>query len=226
MGKRLKEVIVDENADTFDETVLVGYEETLNEWKSKSKKIAFIYDYVGDTYRKSLDRTSIVSFVLTACASLLALGNLGLKDADHQTVAIVLKGISAVLAVSATITTGLPRILNWNHTLEASQKYLDTVEHLISTITSEQSLPMKFRTEPSQFILQNKERFGSVLNSAPQIKHDDYVAALTAYDQQKMRLRYELVQPSQTQLSFEVRSVSETLTEGEAAPQRRSGERT
>src|SRR5690606_28057600 len=37
---------------TYTPQTIKGYEETLNEWKKKSGKMAFIYDFIGDKYRK------------------------------------------------------------------------------------------------------------------------------------------------------------------------------
>lgn len=170
-----------------------GYEETLNEWKKKGRKMAFIYDYIGDKYRKNVDKASITAFIITSCSSLLALGNLGLSDTDYPTVALVLKGATAVFAVSAAIATGLPRILGWSSTAESCQKYLDTVENLIASIMSEQSLPMKFKTDPEQYILENKDKYQAILDSAPRVSHSDYSLALDAYEQERARLRYDLV---------------------------------
>lgn len=173
---------------------LKGYEETLVEWRKKSSKMAFIYDYVGDKYRKSLNRASIIAFVITSLISLLALSNLGLSDSSYPTVALILKIVNAVFGVSAAITTGLPRILGWSVTVDACQKYLDTVENLLASIISEQALPVKFRTDPEQYIVENKEKYQAILDSAPRVPHDDYTAALDAYEQEKARLRYDLVQ--------------------------------
>lgn len=171
-----------------------GYEETLLEWRKKSSKMAFIYDYIGDRYRKSLNQASITAFVITSLLSLLALSNLGLSDTDYPTLALVLKAVNAIFGVSAAISTGLPRILGWSATAEACQKYLDTVENLLASIISEQALPVKFRTDPEQYILEHKEKYHAILDSAPRVPHDDYTVALDAYEQEKARLRYDLVQ--------------------------------
>lgn len=173
---------------------LQGYETTLTEWKRKSGKMAFIYDYVGDKYRKSLSRASITAFLITSMITLLSVGNLGLTDTDYPTIALVLKAVTAVFGVSAAIATGLPRILGWSTTAEACQKYLDSVENLLASIISEQALPMKFRTDPEQYILEHKEKYQAILDSAPHVPHADYTLALDAYDQEKARLRYDLVQ--------------------------------
>lgn len=170
-----------------------GYEDTLKEWKDKSTKMAFIYDYIGDTYRKRVNSASITGFVLTSCISLLALGNLGLSDADYPTISMVLKGVNAAFGVSAAIATGLPRILNWGTTSENCQKYLDSVENLLASIISEQALPVKFRTDPEQYILEKKEKYQAILDSAPNVPHEDYTSALDAYEQEKARLRHDLI---------------------------------
>uniref|UniRef100_A0A6C0IZ73 SMODS and SLOG-associating 2TM effector domain-containing protein n=1 Tax=viral metagenome TaxID=1070528 RepID=A0A6C0IZ73_9ZZZZ len=178
---------------TYTPQTIKGYEETLNEWKKKSGKMAFIYDFIGDKYRKNLNRASITAFIITSCSSLLALGNLGLNDADYPTIALVLKAVTAVFAVSAAIATGLPRVLGWNTMAESCQKYLDTVENLLASIMSEQSLPMKFKTDPEEYILANKDKFQAILDSAPHVPHSDYSQALDAYDQEQARLRYDLI---------------------------------
>ena len=182
-----------ESSSHYSPQTMKGYEDTLDEWRRKSSKMAFIYDYVGDKYRQSVNRSSITAFVLSSCITLLALGNLGLSETDYPIIAIVLKAANALFGVGAVIATGLPRLLGWNIMTESCQKYLDSVENLLASIMSEQALPVKFRTDPEQYILEKKEKYQAILDSAPHVSHDDYIHALDAYEQQKARLRNDLV---------------------------------
>lgn len=167
----------------YSPDTIQAYEKTLKEWRQKGAKMAYIYDYVTDVYRKKLKKTGIAAFVLTSLVTLLALSNLGLSADDYPTIEMVLKGSNAVLATAAAICTGIPRILNWGQTKDTCQEYLGKVENLISSVMSEQSLPLRFRTDPEQYILENKEKYEMILNSAPHVSHDDYETALELYEQ-------------------------------------------
>ena len=185
---------IDTSSDTlYSPMTIEGYEGTLKEWKKKAIKFAFVYDYVVTKYRKKLNSSSLTAFVLTSLCTLLSLGNFGLNDADYPTVSYAFKGIIATFTVSAAISTGISRVLGWNTLVESCQKYLDKVENLVASITSEQSLPMKYRTDPEQYILQHKDEFTAILNSAPDISHDDYVDILEAYEEAQVRLRQDII---------------------------------
>lgn len=169
-----------------------AYEQTLKEWRQKGAKMAYVYDYVTDIYKNKLHRTSIAAFILTSLTTLLALSNLGLSEEEYPTVALVLKGTNAVLATAAAICTGIPRILSWESTKDTCNEYLSKVDNLISSVMSEQSLPLRFRTDPEQYILENKEKYEMILNSAPHISHDHYENALILYEQARARFRSNL----------------------------------
>jgi len=177
----------------YSPETLRDYEQTLSEWRQKGAKMAYIYDYVTNKYRKKLDHTSIAAFIITSLTTLLALSNLGLDDSQDPTLVIVLKGTNAALAMAAVITTGIPRLLGWEHTKDACHEYLSTVDNLISSVMSEQALPLRFRTDPEQYILENKDKYQMILDQAPKIPHDDYIESLERYEQAKARFRNNLV---------------------------------
>jgi hypothetical protein len=179
--------------EKYSPETIKDYEQTLNEWRRKGAKMSFIYDYVTDKYRKKINRTSIAAFVITSITTLLALSNLGLNESDYPTTAMVIKGTNAALATGAAIATGIPRILNWSQTQNMCQEYLGNVDNLISSVMSEQSLPFRFRTDPEQYIIENKEKYQLILDRAPIIPHDDYVESLELYEQAKARFRNNLV---------------------------------
>lgn len=166
-----------------------AYERTLKEWRQKGAKMAYIYDYITDVYGTKLNKTSIAAFVLTSLTTLLALSNVGFSEEDYPTVSIILKGSNAVLAAAAAICTGIPRILNWTQTKDTCQEYLGKVDNLVSSVISEEALPLRFRTDPEQYILENKEKYEMILNSAPRVSHSEYETALQLYEQVKIRFR-------------------------------------
>ncbi len=172
---------------------LDNYEHTLQEWKTRGGKIAFIYEYIIDKYRKKVDNYTLAAFLLISITSLLSLGNFGVNDALYPSVALGMKVATAVLTTSAAVVSGVVKIFGWSTLLSSCQKYLDSVENFVAMIISEQTLPLKFRTEPDQFILNQKDKYQSILNSAPDIPHDDYVIALEKYDESRSRLRYDLI---------------------------------
>lgn len=169
------------------------YENTLNEWKTRGSKIAFIYEFVIDKYSKRLNNYTLAAFLLSSITSLLALGNFGVSESQFPQLALGMKIATAVLTTSAATTSGVVKIFGWQSLISSCQKYLDSVEHFVAAIISEQTLPLKYRTEPDQFILNQKDKYQSILNSAPDIPHDDYVIALEKYEESKARLRYDLI---------------------------------
>lgn len=170
-----------------------SYGDTIKEWRQRGTTLAFIYDFVLDKYRKRIDFFTLLSFILISLTSLLALGNFGLSDEDFPELSLAFKAVNAVLATSATISAGIVRVRGWTYLVENCQKYLDTVEHFVASIISEQTLPMRIRIDPEQFILQQKDKFQAILNSAPDISHGDYLEALEYYERSKSRFRHDLI---------------------------------
>lgn len=172
---------------------LDNYEHTLNEWKDRGGKLAFIYEYVIDKYRKLVSNYGLAAFIIISLTTLLSLSNLGIKESDHPEIALGMKIATAILTSAATIASGVVQLRGWQPLVTACQKYLDTVENFVAIIISEQTLPLKFRTAPDEFILGQKDKYQSILSSAPDIPHDDYVIALEKYSESKNRLRSDLI---------------------------------
>ena len=172
---------------------ITSFEDTIKEWRRRGAKIAFIYDLILDKYRGRLDFFTLLAFLLTALTSLLALGNFGLSEVKYPNLTMSLKAVNVILTTGAAICAGIVRLRGWNQLIDSCQKYLDTVEHFVALIISEQSLPVRLRIDSEQFILQQKDKFHAILNSAPDISHDDYIQALDCYVNAKTRFRYDLI---------------------------------
>ena len=172
---------VSDKKTSYSEQSAMRYEDTLAGWLKKSGKLSFIYDCVGDKYRKKIHVTNLVAFILTASVSLLALGNLGLTEEAYPNLTIALKCVNAVFCVASAIATGIPKLLGWQIMYDTCQGYIDQVKHLVAAVVSEQSVPYSHKTDLNQFIMEKKDKFLSVLNSAPRLHHDDYKEALMLY---------------------------------------------
>lgn len=169
------------------------YEDTIKEWRRRGAKVAFIYDLILDTYRKRLDFFTLLAFLLTSLTSLLALSNFGISEEEYPNVAISMKALNVFLTTGAAICAGIVQLRGWNQLVNSCQKYLDTVENFVAVIISEQTLPLRLRMDPEQFILQQKDKFQTILNSAPDIPHDHYLHALKHYEQSKTRFRHDII---------------------------------
>jgi hypothetical protein len=173
---------------------LDNYETTIEEWKNRGGKIAFIYDYVTDKYKKRIDKAALVAFIFGALLTMLSLGNFGINEETYPELAIGVKVASTVISVIVTISAGIGKILGWPSLVTNTQKYLDTVENFVALIISEQTLPVKFRINRDQFILDQKNNYQTILQNAPDIPHDDYVRAVEIYaESTKSRFRSDLV---------------------------------
>lgn len=169
-----------------------NYEDVMRGWMKQGKKIAFIYECIMDKYRKRLRRWTLAAFVLTSITSLLSLGNFGIQEEDMPELTIAMKAATAALTTSSAIATGVISIFSWTQLVSSCQKYLDTVEHFVSSIISELTLPVKFRTDPDMFIMNQKDKYQAILNSAPDVPHSDYIIALEKYEESKLYLRPEI----------------------------------
>jgi len=165
---------------------------TLQLWKEKTIRLAFIYDFVLDKYRRRVNLFTLISFLLSSITSLTALSNLGLNESDYPTAVFVLKIISAVLTTCAATSAGVPRLLGWPSLVDNYQKYLDSVEHFTASIVSEQVLPVEFRKDPKQFIIQHRDQFLAILNNAPDISYKDSQIATENYEISSPRFRQDL----------------------------------
>jgi hypothetical protein len=182
------------NYDRFDSSIPINSaDDTIKEWKRRATKVAFIYDIVSDKYRKRLDLYTLLAFILSCLTTLFALGKLGLHECDYPNVTLALKSSFVVLATGAAICAGIVQIRGWDQLINSCQKYLNTVENFVALIISEQTLPIRIRVDYEQFIIQQKDKFQAILNSAPDIPHYDYLQALKAYEQSKARLRHDLI---------------------------------
>ena len=89
---------------------VIDYDDTIKAWRDKSARLAFIYDYVLDKYKKRVDMFTLIAFLLTSVTSLVAFGNLGLDESNYPDIALVLKITSAILTTCAATSTGIIRV--------------------------------------------------------------------------------------------------------------------
>jgi len=171
----------------------VDYDDTLEEWKKRGSQIAFIFDSVLEKYTTKIKRYTLVVFMLTSITSLISLGNLGLSEQDYPELSWTVKITNVVISIISAFCAAKIRIMGWQNLVTQSQKYLDTVEAFVATVVSELSLPSQFRSPPEQFILQNKDRFLTILGTAPDIPHSDYLKAMEKYTNSKNRFRQDLI---------------------------------
>lgn len=180
-------------SDSSGETSAQGYHDTIKEWKMRGKTLAFIYDFILHKYRRRVEIFTLLGFLLMSMTSLLALGNFGISEQTHPELTMAFKATNAVLTTVSAICIGIVRVKGWSNLVESCQKYLDIVEHFVATIISEQTLPVRLRLDPEEFITQQKDKFQTILNSAPDISHDDYLQAMEYYETSKTRLRRDLI---------------------------------
>lgn len=180
-------------SDSSGETSAQGYQATIKEWKTRGKTLAFIYDFILHKYRRRVEVFTLLGFLLMSMTSLLALGNFGISEQTHPELTMAFKATNAVLTTVSAICIGIVRVKGWSNLVESCQKYLDIVEHFVATIISEQTLPVRLRLDPEEFITQQKDKFQTILNSAPDISHDDYLQAMEYYETSKTRLRRDLI---------------------------------
>lgn len=171
----------------------INYSDTLRMWKEKGSRLVFIYDIVLEKYKWRIGMFNLIALLLTSATSLTALSNLGLSESSYPNIALAFKITSAVLTTSAALVTSFNRIFDWTSLVDNCQKYLDTVEHFTASIISEQMLPEEYKGDPEQFIIQHRDQFLSILNSAPDISHSDYQSASGKYEASKIRFRQELI---------------------------------
>lgn len=179
--------------DVQSDTNTITSSETVIEWKTRCIKIAFIYDFILNKYKKRVDLFTLLTFFLSSLTTLFALGNFGLSELDYPDITLSLKTISVILSTSSSISASIIKMRGWNEMIENCQKYLDMVENFIALIISEQSLPSEIEPNHQQFIQKHKDKFLTILDSAPNISHDDYLQALDNYKYSKCRFRNECI---------------------------------
>lgn len=175
----------DDNTVTYSPKTLKAYTDTLNEWRARGEQLAFVYDYTTDVYRQRVNTVSIIAFILSSLTAMLTLGSLGLASEDFPIVDIVLKGTSTLFATAATIANGIPHVLHWPDIKDQCQTYSKCVDDLVSNVSTEQSLPSKFRSDPATYIIENKRKYADVLDTAPKIPHTLYRKGINLYRESK-----------------------------------------
>lgn len=169
----------------YSPNTLDDYMHTLDEWRHDGERLTYIYDYVTSTYQRRVNATSVAAFVLSSLTTMLTLSNLGLVEESYPIVNIVLKSTSTAFATAATIATGIPSVLSWSKKRDECEKYLKSVDDLVSSVALEQSLPARFRSDPKQYIVENKKKYANILDQTPDIPHSLYEKALGLYRESK-----------------------------------------
>ena len=156
-------------------------EETMEKWRKKSSKLAFIYDFVLDKYKKVNSASVLVAFLISTIMSLFSVGNFALSATSNETLVLVFKILTTTLSTIVALVTGIPKLFGWTNRISQYQKYLDSVEHFNAIILSEQYLPSELRKKPNEFIIQNSNKFLSVLDSAPNITQSEFQLGTIIY---------------------------------------------
>ena len=165
------------------------YVKTIESWKDKCNKLAFVYDYVIDKYKRRVDRFALISFLITSIITLISVSTLGLSEITHPLLSTIIKVSAATLSTISTITTGVAKLFGWSVSISAWQKYLDLIENFTARIAAEDSPDF----DAKKFVIQRKSQFLSVLSSAPDIYHHDYIEALNDYEENSKKFRQDLM---------------------------------
>lgn len=159
-------------------------------WKERGLQLAFVFDYVLEKYQRRINRYALLGFLASLIATGTSLSNLGVSEEDYPDLAMGLKVSGVATALVTNYCTGVIKIMGWSDLVKNSQKYSQSVESFVSSITLElESLNPK----PGKFIADNRDKYSSILKSVPDIPQSDYLKALEQYKQSKSRFKNDLI---------------------------------
>jgi len=142
---------------------------TVMTWKNKCEDLIFIYDNAMHTYKKRVERLSLIVFTLNILMSTVSLTQLGFSD-TNETVEYIQKFVLLLFSTFATIASGILKMLKWQDKVEIYKKYTEKLEGFGAIVISETTLPESLRKPAIDFIIQHKNTFFEIVRSAPEIE--------------------------------------------------------
>lgn len=183
--------------------------ETLRSWKISLSKASFIYQTIFDKYKKKLDTILILSLIIsTICTVLSAISSLSLTTDNkiYVYISLAINILIFILNGSITILNGAMKIYKYDESLTSLSSYLEKIDQLYSTISSELVLPPSLREDAVDFIKREHDAYLTLIKQSPNINTSDHSFALKLYNEylQNQNTNFKLSQLSNNDEVIEV----------------------
>jgi len=155
--------------------------QTLKAWQYKCNQLVFIYNSVLENYVSRNKRILVLALIFGTLATLVGSVNTAVTESSYSGISFGFKIASVSLTAIATILTGTLTVTGWKTTIADCQKYLNLVQAFESQIVTELDLPSEFQTDLGKFLASRKSQYSTILQTAPDIPHSDYLKALDQF---------------------------------------------
>lgn len=153
-------------------TGIDDYEETLKKWKESCQSILFIYESAYYTFSRLQKLFGAMYLILSTTMSFLVIANVD--------------GISVkVLSLTSTFISGIGQLYAIQDRSQSFLEYIKEVQHFYILLVNRDFLPLDDEEgkDAKGFVLANKDKFSSLMSSAPEIPNFIYKRLSGNYDQ-------------------------------------------
>lgn len=163
-------------------------EATINNMIKSLIKTSFIFDFVYEKNKSTLDKYQVIVLIISSLLTLVSTLNVGSLDGSSDTQTNSEKsyklGINIttfVLSFTSTIVLGLLRIKNYESYTRTLLSHLKDVDKLYNDLKITMLLPLSMRENAVTFITDKEKEFREINKNTPNILQSDYEIANKEY---------------------------------------------
>jgi hypothetical protein len=171
------------NSQIPDNRWTPGNTNTVIQWREESSKLHTIYDILFEKYKLYLDRSLVMSLILSTLSAFIAAiaSALSINSAEYTWIIFCFNIIICLLSGTVTIISGMIKIYKWDELVSEINGYNSKLDTFCAEVSSQLILPEQLRISAVDFIKKEHDKYQNIQSDRPKISHSDFVKAEEEY---------------------------------------------
>lgn len=157
---------------------------TLRNWKQSLSKASFIYQYVLEGSKTTLNRVMMTALLLSTISTVISgISTMALTvdKPTYKLIALIINIVLFVISALLSFLNGAVKIYKWDEIVASYTSYIEKMDQIYSVIASQLVLPPNLREDALTFIKNQSETYLNLIRQSPDIDSSLYRTANKAY---------------------------------------------
>lgn len=156
---------------------------TVDTWIDTSSQLAFIYDIAADSAKYSQEVIQIIILVISTIDMIVSFIQLNVDETESPELSWIFKITLTVSAAINSLLSGVQTIKKYSSKIKSYSGYVEKLTQFAAVASAQITLPLSLRTNASEFILTNQDKYQSLLLEKPNLDQNDYQSGIKLYDE-------------------------------------------